>query len=141
MNIFRPVKKNYLTGRFSYSMMSTVMQMEEFVVQSLLYDFYGELLTEHQRRIYEEVVFNDFSASEVAKEEGISRQGVHDMIKRCGRLLEGYEAKLHLVEKFLHIRESVRQIQTLTAAEQESGSLEQRMEQIRNISSDILEEL
>lgn len=135
------VKKNYLTGRFSYSMMSTVMQMEEFVVQSLLYDFYGELLTEHQRRIYEEVVFNDFSASEVAKEEGISRQGVHDMIKRCGRLLEGYEAKLHLVEKFLHIRESVRQIQTLTAAEQESGSLEQRMEQIRNISSDILEEL
>lgn len=122
-------------------MMSTVMQMEEFVVQSLLYDFYGELLTEHQRRIYEEVVFNDFSASEVAKEEGISRQGVHDMIKRCGRLLEGYEAKLHLVEKFLHIRENVRQIQTLTAAEQESGSLEQRMEQIRNISSDILEEL
>ena len=122
-------------------MMSTVMQMEEFVVQSLLYDFYGELLTEHQRRIYEEVVFNDFSASEVAKEEGISRQGVHDMIKRCGRLLEGYEAKLHLVEKFLHIRESVRQIQALTAAEQESGSLEQRMEQIRNISSDILEEL
>ena len=122
-------------------MMSTVMQMEEFVVQSLLYDFYGELLTEHQRRISEEVVFNDFSASEVAKEEGISRQGVHDMIKRCGRLLEGYEAKLHLVEKFLHIRESVRQIQTLTAAEQESGSLEQRMEQIRNISSDILEEL
>ena len=122
-------------------MMSTVMQMEEFVVQSLLYDFYGELLTVHQRRIYEEVVFNDFSASEVAKEEGISRQGVHDMIKRCGRLLEGYEAKLHLVEKFLHIRESVRQIQTLTAAEQESGSLEQRMEQIRNISSDILEEL
>ena len=94
------VKKNYLTGRFSYSMMSTVMQMEEFVVQSLLYDFYGELLTEHQRRIYEEVVFNDFSASEVAKEEGISRQGVHDMIKRCGRLLEGYEAKLHLVRSF-----------------------------------------
>ena len=135
------VKKNYLPGRFSNSMMSTVMQMEEFVVQSLLYDFYGELLTEHQRRIYEEVVFNDFSASEVAKEEGISRQGVHDMIKRCGRLLEGYEAKLHLVEKFLHIRENVRQIQTLTAAEQESGSLEQRMEQIRNISSDILEEL
>ena len=49
-----------------YSMMTKVMQMERFVVQSLLYDFYGELLTEHQRRVYEEVVFNDFSASEVA---------------------------------------------------------------------------
>jgi predicted DNA-binding protein YlxM (UPF0122 family) len=115
--------------------------MEKFVVQSLLYDFYGELLTEHQRRIYEEVVFNDFSASEVAKDAGISRQGVHDMIKRCGRILEGYESRLHLVEKFLHIRENVRQIQALTAGDQVSGTLEQRMEQIRHISSDILEEL
>ena len=115
--------------------------MEKLVEQALLYDFYGELLTEHQRRIYEEVIFNDFSASEVAKDAGISRQGVHDMIKRCGRILEGYEAKLHLVEKFLHIRENVRRIQTLTDERQESGSLEQRMEQIREISSDILEEL
>ena len=116
------------------------MQMEKFVVQSLLYDFYGELLTEHQRRVYEEVVFNDFSVSEVAKDAGISRQGVHDMIKRCGRILEEYESKLHLVEKFLHIRETVRQIQALTT-EDEGDSLEQRMKRIREISSDILEEL
>ena len=123
-----------------YSMMTKVMQMERFVVQSLLYDFYGELLTEHQRRVYEEVVFNDFSASEVAKDAGISRQGVHDMIKRCGRILEDYESKLHLVEKFLHIRENVRQIQALTS-EKDEGSLRQRMKQIQEISSDILEEL
>ena len=120
--------------------MTKVMQMERFVVQSLLYDFYGELLTEHQRRVYEEVVFNDFSASEVAKDAGISRQGVHDMIKRCGRILEDYESKLHLVEKFLHIRENVRQIQVLTS-EKDEGSLGQRMKQIQEISSDILEEL
>ncbi|RKW32163.1 MAG: DNA-binding protein, partial [Lachnoanaerobaculum sp.] len=44
--------------------------MEDIVNQSLLYDFYGELLTEHQRRIYEEVVFNDYSISEVARDEG-----------------------------------------------------------------------
>ena len=50
--------------------------MEDIVNQSLLYDFYGELLTEHQRRIYEEVVFNDYSISEVARDEGISRQGI-----------------------------------------------------------------
>ena len=114
--------------------------MEKFVQQTLLFDFYGELLTEHQRRVYEEVVFNDFSVSEVAKDAGISRQGVHDMIKRCGRILEEYESKLHLVEKFLHIRENVRQIQALTT-EDEGDSLEQRMKRIREISSDILEEL
>ena len=50
--------------------------MEKIVAQGLLYDFYGELLTEHQRRVYEDVVFNDMSLSEIAEEQGISRQGV-----------------------------------------------------------------
>ena len=75
--------------------------MEKIVRQGLLYDFYGELLTEHQRRIYEDVVCNDLSLSEIAQEQGITRQGVHDLVKRCNRILEGYEDKLHLVEKFL----------------------------------------
>ena len=47
--------------------------MEKIVQQGLLYDFYGELLTEHQRRIYEDVVMNDLSLSEIAQEQGISR--------------------------------------------------------------------
>ena len=38
---------------------------------------------EHQRRVYEDVVFNDMSLSEIAEEQGISRQGVHDLVKRC----------------------------------------------------------
>ena len=54
--------------------------MEEKIEQAYLYDFYGELLNEHQRRIYEDFVFNDLSLGEIANEEGISRQGVHDMI-------------------------------------------------------------
>ena len=71
--------------------------MEKIVEQGLLYDFYGELLTDHQRSVYEDVVFNDLSPSEIAKEQGISRQGVHDLIRRCNKILEEYEAKLHLV--------------------------------------------
>ena len=55
--------------------------MEEKVTQTYLYDFYGELLNEHQRRIYEYFVFDDLSLGEIAAEEGISRQGVHDMVK------------------------------------------------------------
>ena len=88
--------------------------MEPFVIKSYLYDFYGELLTEHQRRIYEEINFNDYSAAEVARDEGISRQGVHDLMKRCDRLLEDYEERLHLVARFIRIRDKVRRIESLT---------------------------
>mgnify|MGYP002509345755 CR=1 FL=1 len=84
--------------------------MEKIVEQGLLYDFYGELLTEHQKKIYEDAIFNDLSLSEIADEEGISRQGVHDLIKRCNKILEEYEEKLHLVERFLSVKEKVHQI-------------------------------
>ena len=105
--------------------------MEKFVEQTLLYDFYGELLTEHQRSVYEDVVLNDYSCTEVAQERGISRQGVHDLIRRCDRILEDYEEKLHLVEKFLKIREKVEEIQN--AAEEPS--------RVIALSREILEEL
>lgn len=53
--------------------------MEKILEQTLLYDFYGELLTEHQRQVYEDVVLNDFSLSEVAAARhfppGSSRSG------------------------------------------------------------------
>ncbi|MGN0361823.1 MAG: YlxM family DNA-binding protein [Bilifractor sp.] len=120
--------------------------MEEFVEKSYLYDFYGELLTEHQRRIYTEINFDDYSPAEVARDEGISRQGVHDLMKRCDRILEDYEKRLHLVEKFLKIRDNVREIQKLTASGRpedtiDADEMQQRMEQIREISSSILQEL
>ena len=82
--------------------------MEEKIEQAYLYDFYGELLNEHQRKIYEDFVFNDLSLGEIADEEGISRQGVHDMVKRCTKTLEGYESKLHLIEKFQTAKSSIR---------------------------------
>lgn len=84
--------------------------VEKIVRQSLLYDFYGELLTEHQKSIYQDVVMNDLSYSEIAKEYGISRQGVYDMMKRSDKILEEYEAKLRLVEKFESARDKVASI-------------------------------
>ena len=114
--------------------------MEKFVEQTLLYDFYGELLTEHQRRIYEEAVFNDYSVSEIAKDEGISRQGVHDLIKRCKKILYDYEDRLHLVERFIKIREDVDAIRELTKVDTE-GRVEEKLEKINSIASDILESL
>ena len=81
--------------------------MERIVEQTLLYDFYGELLNEHQRQIYTEAVFNDYSLSEIADEYGISRQGVHDLLKRVDKTLTEYEEKLHLIEKFIATKEKV----------------------------------
>lgn len=94
--------------------------MEKIVRQGQLYDFYGELLTEHQKKIYEDVVFNDLSLSEIAAEQGISRQGVHDLIKRCDRILEEYEEKLHLLEKFQKTRQMVGEIRRLVREYQET---------------------
>ena len=49
--------------------------MEKIVEQGLLYDFYGELLTEHQKKIYEDVVYHDLSLAEIASESGIFPSG------------------------------------------------------------------
>ena len=114
--------------------------MEEKIEQAYLYDFYGELLNEHQRKIYEDFVFNDLSLGEIADEEGISRQGVHDLVKRCSQTLKGYEEKLHLVEKFVSIREKVKQIDELLDG-YEKENAEKLVADIRKISDEIIEEL
>ena len=90
--------------------------MEKFVEKSYLYDYYGELLTKRQQQIYEEVVFEDYTLSEAASEENVSRQGIHDMIKRCDKALEEYENKLHLVERFLKIKASAERIKKMAEA-------------------------
>ncbi len=114
--------------------------MEDKIEQAYLYDFYGELLNEHQKRIYEDFVFHDLSLSEIADEEGISRQGVHDLIKRCTRTLEGFEEKLHLIEKFRKAKEMVEQIYSLTESFRQNHD-ETVMKEIERISGQILEEL
>ncbi|BAK48048.1 MAG: YlxM family DNA-binding protein [Lachnospiraceae bacterium] len=114
--------------------------MEKIGRQALYYDFYGELLTDHQKQVYEDAVFNDLSLSEISEELGISRQGVHDLLRRCDRLLSGYEEKLHLVERFIKTREDVQKIRRI--AEQCSAStLEESMRQITEISDRIIDEL
>ena len=96
-------------------MIAKVTVMNKILEQALLYDFYGELLTTHQKEVYEQFILEDLSLSEIAESAGISRQGVHDLIRRCQRALEGYEAKLHLVERFLSVKEKVGQIDMVLA--------------------------
>ena len=110
--------------------------MEKIVEQGFLYDFYGELLTEHQKKIYEDVVYNDYSLTEIAKENGISRQGVHDLVRRCNHILLEYENKLHLVERFMKVKENVSQIEKLS--ENMEITREELAEKVRVLSIQIL---
>ena len=113
--------------------------MEKIIEQGFLYDFYGELLTEHQKKIYEDVVYNDLSMAEIAQENGISRQGVHDMVRRCDRILQEYEDKMHLAERFVKVKDNVVQLQLL--AEEPELPREKLREQVRLLAARILEEL
>ena len=108
-------------------------KMDRILEQNLLYDFYGELLTEHQQRVYEDAVYNDMSLSEIAGE-----QGVHDLIKRCDKILQDYESKLHLVERFMAAKEKIGEIEQLTA--EDTTDPEERMRRIRELSRSLLKE-
>ncbi len=110
--------------------------MEKIFERNILYDFYGELLTEHQKKIYEDAVYSDLSLSELSEEYGITRQGIHDLIKRCDKLLIGYEEKLHLVEKFEKTKQLTNKIKELTESDEEDVIVK-----IRMISEEILDEL
>ena len=104
--------------------------MERIYDDALLFDFYGELLTERRKRVFEEAVMDDCSLAEVAEEEGITRQGVLDMVKRTREALLAYEEKLGLVRKFLLIRERAEAIR------QRSDN-----EEVRRLAGEIIEEL
>lgn len=109
--------------------------MDKIIERGLLFDFYGELLTEHQQKIYSEAVFNDLSLSELSEEEGISRQGIHDLIKRCDKQLVLYEEKLHLVEKFQLIRKDASKINEIILSDSniDSDSKDQIMKLLGRI--------
>ncbi|MBE5862261.1 MAG: DNA-binding protein [Lachnospiraceae bacterium] len=122
--------------------------MEKIFEQALLYDFYGDLLTEHQKQVYEAAVFNDMSLGEIAAEQGISRQGVHDLIKRCDKILSDYEEKLHLAERFATAKKKISQIDSLTKLDEKTemgkeacADLIKRLDQIQSLTKELLDTL
>lgn len=79
---------------------------------NVLFDFYGSLLTERQRRFFEDYYREDLSLKEIAENEGISRAAVSDALKRCREELTAYENRLHLVSSFKRRMELYEQIRT-----------------------------
>ena len=115
-------------------------KLDEIVLQSILYDFYGELLSDHKKQIFEDYVLNDLSLSEIATEQGISRQGVYDIVKRCTLELKGYEAKLSLMRKFQTIEDKITTIKDIVANTTTTGDMAQIVN-IATLADDILKEL
>lgn len=74
---------------------------------TMLLDFYGEMLTQKQRDMIDYYYNDDLSLSEIAENEGITRQGVHDSIRRAEQQMFEMEQRLHLCEKFRRTRESL----------------------------------
>lgn len=75
--------------------------LERFFHLAELFDMYGMLLTEKQRRCLELHLFDDFSLSEVGEALGVSRQAAYDMIHRSEQALEGCEEKLGLLRRLV----------------------------------------
>ena len=75
--------------------------VDDITKASLLYDFYGALLTEKQRQVMALYHEENLSLSEIGQEFGISRQAVHYTLKKAEQALEEYEDKLKLMDKFL----------------------------------------
>ena len=73
--------------------------MLDKVEGNLLFDFYGSLLTEHQKEVLDDYFNDDLSMSELADEYEVSKSAISDLIKRCLNQLEDYESKLHLIKQ------------------------------------------
>ncbi len=81
--------------------------MENILELALLFDFYGSLLTDKQRDIFDMYYNLDFSLQEIAEELSISRQTVFDTIKRSKANLYAFEEKLLLVSKHVKIKDDI----------------------------------
>lgn len=87
----------------------------ESLERILLFDFYGDLLTERQRMCFDLHYNQDLSLAEIAQELNISRQGVYDNLSRAEALLRNVEEKTGCVGRELRLRKAMRSIQEAAA--------------------------
>lgn len=112
--------------------------IEERIELSMLYDFYGALLKENQQRIFEASILEDYNFSEIAQEEGITRQGAYDIVKRATRQLKMYEEKMGLVEKFREQKKLVEKLRD-KLEEMNISTKDGQWEEIFNILGKVLD--
>lgn len=89
--------------------------MDPALQKSMLYDFYGDLLTDRQKEFYDLYYNDDLSLAEIAENAGISRQGVRDILVRADAILVEMEEKTGLIARFLEVRAAAARIEEAAA--------------------------
>lgn len=104
---------------------------------TMLFDFYGELLTERQKEFFDLYYNEDLSLAEIAENAGISRQGVRDVIVRAEAAMQEVEDKTGIIKRFL-ARTS--HVDAISAAAEEISTLNYRYYEDRRLAelADIL---
>ena len=115
------------------------MKFDDITKQSLLYDFYGALLTDKQREIMELYHEENYSIVEIASELKVSKQAVYDSLKKSESILSNYEDKLGLMRSLVNTRDTIEEIDSrieeLISLADDDGSAKLRdgLEEIRSL--------
>lgn len=100
---------------------------------ALLFDIYGELLSERQKRAFEMYYCDDLSLSEIAEHMGITRQGVRDQIKHAEEELARYEDKLSLYEKNAGIRKALDELSEAVKDKEEFSTVNDIIRRVQTL--------
>ncbi len=105
---------------------------------TMLYDFYGELLTERQKEFFDLYYNEDLSLAEIAENAGISRQGVRDVVVRAEAQMQEIEDKTGLIRRFEQMRghlaaieDAANEIKTINYRQYEDQRLTELADRIR----------
>jgi len=116
-------------------------EFDEITSISLLYDYYGNLLPERQRQVIHLYYEENLSLAEIGQEFGISRQGVHDALKKAQKALDEYESQLGLIQRFSETTEAIRmideQLQSIMQENKANTVLTEQLSKIKDIIDNI----
>ncbi len=114
-------------------------ELDTIAQASLLYDFYGALLTDKQREVMELYHEENYSIVEIAEELGVTKQAIHENLRKSEKILRAYEEKLGLMKSLLETRELIEtvdeKIDALIEKAQGSGTdeIRQGLKEIREL--------
>ncbi|MCQ2551218.1 MAG: YlxM family DNA-binding protein [Clostridia bacterium] len=106
--------------------------LDKYLQTSLLFDFYGQLLSKRQREVMSLYHEENLSLAEIAAEFNITRAAVFDSLKKAQKALEDYEEKLGLVERFVKTREAIEKIDEII-----DGLKDERLKEVKKIIDEL----
>ena len=111
--------------------------LQEALKLTQYFDYYGALFDEHQKAIFEDYVCNDMSLAEIAEREGMTRQGVSDLVKRISNKLYEYEEGLQLVNKASMAKDVLDEMESIVSrkdsSQTDSAEIRELCTQLRSI--------